>query len=409
MHRFIMLAIALFAATPLFAADTDKDAAAREEARATIMFPWSETAKTADLKLPADGTKFINLWLDYCRNTSARRAKPSKKFMGNAHLIWEHSLDAKNVATLKFHADFVHLQIDSASLPLSGVPALFKALLSDKFAAAVKVDDDDDDQLRRWAIGLATATAQQAEKALSDKAAGLKADAWKSAKSTVLEAVKTEWANTSPTGDNWGFPGTPEAARGDLMLAISVLGGDETGPLLKKILEAAREEESKVDISVATRLLAQSNTKEGREFVAAELESEDDERVQGIMPYVPTDCDEKTLACVVAKLKAAEDRNMKGSCVSTLERIGKSKTIGASARKELLAYFKATDDDYGKVCAACGLLRQGEKDPAPRAFLEKYYESLDPNDGHAQYVKRLLDESKSKDAPEGKASSKGTK
>lgn len=387
-----LLALALVLAPSCFAgdaADNAVDQAKREEALRTIMFRWSQTANTKSLALPETTTQVVDTWLDYCRNTYQRRAKPSEQFMGSAHAWFEAS-----GSDIVFHVDFMALSLLTPRMPAKEAPALLASLFTDKFVAAVRVEGDNADLVELWSVMMATQLAGVADQ-LSTKS-GLDAAAWTNAKVAagkhLLETIRNTPAMTEP----YSLPGTMGEARAEWLNGIGALAGKTAGMELKKLLDSWLPDNVERDLRCTAAALAQAEGPEAEAFILAQL-SENDARwrtqaLSGVRPG-SSNATIKKVASLLAE--SSDNEDLVTDCVWALLRAGKP---DSATRKEaetaLLKWFKAAPaESIAKYFAAMGLVENRCTDKAPRAFLEELRTKLEserPNDWRIEAINKAL-------------------
>ncbi|MFA4987488.1 MAG: hypothetical protein WC712_12975 [Candidatus Brocadiia bacterium] len=390
----LVLALCLPFAAPLFAEENDD--AAREEAKKTIMYPWSKDAHTADLKLGPEATKMVDLYLDRCRNDYARRAKPSEMFMGNAHEIWE-----TKDGVIDFHVDFVVLVIDRAPLPIAMAPVVASAFLAKDFVEKVKVEGDKDELLRLWGLMLASEVADIADaytgrpeyaefvkkggKALDKEA---RAKAWQAA----FDFLVAGFDATKPITDQYPMPGSIESERFTFLSAIRIFGGEKAVPELKKIYEK-RAKAGKTEILAIAQAIAKCPGKEAEQFMVGELDSGEPDRINNVIYIIPLTASKAIVEKIGKLLMDTEDRNLQSNCISILERLSGKDAAQADVAAGILIKAFAEFEEGAKYSIACSLIRSGKYTPEVVAFMRELLKSLeedDPNDNRIPYIKEML-------------------
>ncbi len=382
MTRVAILGLALAVPGALWAAEYDQNSPeavqGREEARQTILVPWSESAHTADLKLSKEATHLIDLWLDFCRNKYGERARPSEHFRGVPHDVWE----ARD-GGIGFQACFVNLQIDTARVPLAESPALLSALFSEEFTERVTVDGDVPEFLRMWSMILACEITSRTQQMLSEGVRPTDAEAWQkawdAAKAKALGSLLQGFDDTPPCEPLEDYlEKTITSKRRVWLKAVAALSAAEAKKLRDRLVTSGNPE----DIGAATTALLGARGPEAEDFLVAELKSDDPKRVSKACQAVKPDCGGPVL-------DALGDLVLKQEA-QALDRLGRARDVRKS-REVLKRCFKQAPDAPGKFGIAWRLTLMGETDPAVTAALKARFQGgVNLNDGSCQAAMDLV-------------------
>ena len=377
-------------------AEQESDKEAREEARRTILIPFSKDAGTSALKLSEDCVKMVNLWLDFGRNKYAGRAKPSRRFQGVAH---PELKVADNKIT--FRASFTSLCIDSASIPVCELPVIIGLLNMDKYLEKVKVPGDTDEYLTLWTVMLATDLMRVANPYLQSKEYAVFVKNGGKPLNADLLAKQAELLTKQLIDGFFVLPPTPERAprtglmgsqRGVWLKAIAALGGEKAGARLKKILAGLLKEGNKADIRNAGIALAGTNGREAEEYILGGLKSEDVAYMLTVLSCIPPHCSEKVVQAVIPLLDSDNKRLVDGALWALMRIAGSDSSNRAMAVNVLVKKFKSMEGGQ-RYRIAMGLVRNGCKDETVINYLKELLAKLKadkPNDFKIQFIEQAL-------------------
>lgn len=387
-HVVVASVLMLCAALGAQEISKEEEKALRDDARRTVLIPFSAAAKTKELKLSSEATKFIDIWFDYCRNKFAARAKPSEQMSGTAH----ESFEATD-SGIKLTIGFVVVTLETAAVPAKELPMLLDTLMAAKCAESVKTDGDDPALLRLWSVMLAENVAAAAT--ASAKKLPFDAKAFDAARNAAAKRILESFDSAEPMREEWEKPGTLRCARAHYLNALIALIGPAAAKDIKRIHQSAVSAGRAVEVRTAAAALIRVGGKESDEFVAAELQSDDKDRIAqaliGVRPGVPV----AVLDRIAAILGATSDEGVESLIFSALESAARGPAATRKRAIEILvsAFTGATDDSATKYQSAFALLRAKSDDPQPRAFLTDLCAKLkkdDPSDFRIVAIEEAL-------------------
>jgi hypothetical protein len=369
MTRLLLAAIAATILVQPVRAQERDDKARREEARRSVMIPWSWSARTADLGLSEAANELINVWMDFCRNKWQRRARRSRIFVGTPHEIW--TWDEKRLALT---VSFGNLEIVKAGFALKEAPRLLRACVDQNFVSAVRVDGDEEALLRLWGVVLATKVAAATEAALRLRAQEPHPKLWIAAKVKALEVLIEGFGNTRPTKEAYTRGPMMGAQRKLWLDAIQVIAAEKSGADLRMLYENMKQEGNPLDIEIAGKALAGAQGKEAEEYALAELASGDLQRQSRVILAIGPNVSAAVLTKLHALLKASDNRSLVLAGAVALQRAAErgSRTVD-EARGLLLSLARELPVGGDKRTTVANLLvpLAGE-DPAIVAFLKEH-------------------------------------
>ena len=374
--RQLLLVLATLCLLPSAArAGEPSDDEKRAEAHKTIMRRFSRAgqAKTVSLKLGAEATAFIDLYLDLERNRHeirARRAPRSRLFFGTPHA--EMRLQGE---TLAFSAAFANFKIDRADMPMAKVPAVVKAALSPSFVDSVKVATDTPTLLGALRVSMVAALVGTCDEPLRGHAT--LSGPWKEVRE---QASAFFLAMLDKTGHRELYT---------VLHCLRLLGTDDTARVLIKRLEGLPSETPSWVRSMYIRAICGIEGKAARAFALKTLAIPDPRVSSQVLAGLTKDPGEEILKRVETMIFAPNASQLiVTSAVSMLERVNTARSVGLLTR-----LFDTGEDDQTRYSAACSLTRLGQDKAVP--YLEKLVKELEGSENHrarmrASYVKRLL-------------------
>jgi len=395
-YLFVVLLLAFFAVPSVCFAEVEDDAAMREEALKTIMYRWSQTAKTSELSYSDEEKQAIDLWLDFCRNKYGRRALKSDKFMGVPHemLVVE---DGK----ITFAAMFVMLEIAKSVVPVSRITNIVKFPVLDEVIEKVKVDGDENSQLRMWLFMYAsmmyktTTDYMQTDnyrRFLENGGEKVIEDDLNLAAREVVEYLEKNIESTAKQAVKYPMPGVMEGERSTWLKAIASIGGLGAAKILKRLVSVYREDGSLFDASEASRALMSLACDAAYNFMIEELDSGDEERVNTALGSVRKHCPLSVAEKILSLLDNGEIKDTMG--VSALEMMmSPDSPDPEKVKAALIERFEKYEETDTRFTIACALLRKGYIEDAFIAKVKEIIavlEAKNPGDGRISYIKGLL-------------------
>ena len=366
--------------SPAVRAEEDPDAGQREAARAAVLIPWSQEAKTSTLGLSASATEFLDLWLDFCRSKHAKRTKESVQFQGVPHAEWGEEDEEE----LLLRVAFVNLDLARAKLAEDDAPALFDAVISDGFARAVGVDGDEDRWLRLWGVMLTTQ--------IADRRADLWAqEALTQARERVRDHLLDTLPRTGPFGEGTVRVGSLESERLVWLLGIRAAACDRAGELLTQVCAKLREGGSDKCARATSAILAGCPGPEAEAFVIEELDSGDWERQRTVLSGAGRHATPGLLERVAALAKTVETDERAQMAFVVLQRAagqgGLYQTEAAATLRALMG--ELPEHSERKTMAAMALVQSENASPEVVAWLEAFVARLAKNEAHPGRIKFL--------------------
>jgi len=386
----------LLAASPALRAEdgADPDAALRAEARSSVLIPWSEAAKTADLHLSEPATAFLDLWLDFCRSKHARRTHPNPRFQGSVHAEWEVA-----ETTLRLKAAFVNLEIARAALDAADGPPVIEAVVSPGFAKAVRVEGDDDRWLRLWGVMLATEVATRG------------GDAWTGEAMTRALGTLRAWLvktfdATAPVGDGTVRRGSLESEREIWLLALRATGCPGAAGVLRDLHAKLRAAGRERGAQVAAGILAACPGEVAEAFVLEELASGDWERQRVVLSSVGKDATPALIERIEALARGVESDERAQLAFAALHRAAGPQSAHRAEAVAVLQRLleELPDDSERKVMAAMALVQCERADGKVVCCLRELVEKLEAEGapaGRIEFLKRMIERAQEQCASAG--------
>jgi hypothetical protein len=385
------LALALFAAAILAAPATvfadeepDADVARRAIARQTVLVEWSLSAKTASLGLSEEATRFLDLWLDFCRSKHARRTRPSTEFRGVPHAAWE----AKDGSALVLRIAFASLEIEKAELTIAETPAVLGVLTGDRFTQAVTVEGDKPRWLRIWAVMLASEVVDRAPMELT-------AGPLTKARQSLCEHLVRTFDATEPLPEGTIRIGGLESERLVWLLGVRATGCAAAGQSLCSLYDRLKSRGLEQDAGAAAEVIAGCPGAEAEAFAIDELKSEDWERQLKVLSGAGSNASPTLLKVVSGLTETLPEDEQAQMAFIVLQRAAQEEAphreVAARLLREQLRRTEGIAER--RTMAAMALAQSGNADADVVAYVEAYVAHLEATEAHAgrvAFMKRVL-------------------